>query len=289
MALKLLDKKYYIDESFTIRRVKNGGYMNEKVHTHDFVELIYVYDGRSCHKVDGIEYSLGRGDLLFVNYGSRHSFETGGNLEYVNIILKPDFISRSLKGEKNVFSLLTLSSFNEFSDKVNRAKQFMHFSKDERIRIEALISLMEDEESHNNGSDFVLRSALNVFLAIVFRKMSFSLSEQLEMNSELLVYIRDNCGEKLPLKNIAAKCSYNPSYFSRAFKKFAGMSYLDFLSKCRLEKACELLSMTDKTIEEIITECGFSDRTRFFKLFCDEIGSTPMQYRKIKYDILTNR
>lgn len=281
MALKLLDEKYYTDEAFTIRREKTLNPTKEKVHTHDFVELIYVYDGKSSHKVDSIEYPLGRGDLLFVNYGNRHSFDTDGNIEYVNIILKPDFISRSLSGEKNVFSLLTLSSFKEFSDKINRAKRFMHFSKDERCRLEALISLMEDEESQNNGSDFVLRSALNIFLAIVFRKMSFSLNEQLEINSELLVYIRDNCGEKLSLKTIAAKCSYNPSYFSRAFKKFAGLSFLDFLSKCRIEKACELLSTTDKKIEDIITECGFSDRTRFFKLFYDEIGVTPLKYRRI--------
>jgi len=282
MALKLLDEKYYIDEAFTIRREKNFEYVKEKAHTHDFVELIYVYEGKVNHKVDNTEYSLGRGDLLFINYGCRHSFETDDNLEYVNIILKPDFISRSLKGEKNVFSLLTLSSFNEFSNKVNRAKQFIHFSKEERNRVEALISIMEDEERKNNGSDFVLRSALNIFLAIVFRQMSFSLKEHFEINSELLVYIRDNCGERFSLKDVAAKGSYNPSYFSRAFKKFTGIPYLEFLSKCRVEKACVLLSSTDKKIEEIISECGFSDRTRFFKLFYKEIGITPLQYRKNK-------
>lgn len=282
MALKLLDEKYYIDEAFTIRREKNFEYVKEKAHTHDFVELIYVYEGKVNHKVDNTEYSLGRGDLLFINYGCRHSFETDDNVEYVNIILKPDFISRSLKGEKNVFSLLTLSSFNEFSNKVNRAKQFIHFSKEERNRVEALISIMEDEERKNNGSDFVLRSALNIFLAIVFRQMSFSLKEHFEINSELLVYIRDNCGERFSLKDVAAKCSYNPSYFSRAFKKFTGIPYLEFLSKCRVEKACVLLSSTDKKIEEIISECGFSDRTRFFKLFYKEIGITPLQYRKNK-------
>ncbi len=281
MALKLLDEKYYTDEAFTIRREKTSGYKKEKAHTHDFVELIYVYEGKACHRLDNAEYLLERGDLLFVNHGSRHSFETEGNLEYVNIILKPDFISRSLRGEKNVFSLLTLSSFNEFSDKVNRAKHFMHFSKDERFRVEALISLMEEEDK-NNGSDFVLRSALNVFLAIVFRKMSFALKEQFSINSELLVYLRDNCGEKLSLKAIAEKCSYNPSYFSRAFKSYAGLSFLEFLSKCRIEKACELLSAADKTIEEIISECGFSDRTRFFKVFYEQTGTTPLKYRRNK-------
>jgi len=282
MALKLLDKKYYTDEPFTIRREKSSKYINEKAHTHDFVELIYVYKGRVCHYLDTNEFALERGDLLLVNYGSIHSFESEGNLEYVNIILKPDFISRGLRGEKNVFSLLNLSSFNEFAHEVNRAKKFIHFSKEERVSIEALISLMEGEKDGNPGSDFVLRSALNVFLAIVFRKMSFSLGEHFEINSELLIYIRNNCTEKLTINDMAAKCSYNPSYFSRAFKKFSGISFQKFLMKCRIEKACTLLQNTDRKIEDIIFESGFSDRTKFFKLFYSKVGLTPLQYRKNK-------
>ena len=279
MALKIFDKQYYIDEPFSVMRKKSNRHITEDAHTHDFVELIYVFDGRVRHTLDGTDYSLQSGDLLFINYKSEHSFSADGNLEYVNIILKPDFISQSLRGEKNVFSLLTLSSFNEFSATVNRTRQFMRFSGEQRREVEALISIME-KEGAEGGSEFVLRSALNVFLAIVFRKMSFSLSERLAINPELLVYIKNNCGEKLTLRDIAARCSYNPSYFSRAFKKFAGMSFMDFLTKCRIEKARTLLSESDRKIEEIIAECGFSDRTRFFKLFADETGVTSLKYRK---------
>ena len=280
MAVKLFDKKYYTDKSLAVIRHKYYEEYTELSHTHDFVELMYVYDGKTNHNVDGTQYILTRGDLLFINYGCTHSFVSSGNMEYVNIILKPDFISHSLSGEKNIFSLLTLSDFNDFSNKIDLTKKYVHFSSDERGIIEALITVMENEYINPQGSDFVLRSALNVFLANVFRKLSISLTEQMNIDSQLLSYIKRNCSEKLTVEKVASSCSYNASYFSRRFKKFVGMTFVEYLSKCRIDKACELLLTSSKSIEEIISECGFSDRTRFYKLFNLQTGLSPLKYRK---------
>lgn len=280
MALKLHEKKYYTDKSLDIIRHKYTDAYNEPLHAHDFIELMYVYEGKTIHSVGGEEYALAKGDLLFINYGNTHSFDSVGNMEYINIILKPDFISQSLCGEKNVFSLLTLSDFNDFSSKIDRSKKYMHFTGDERSKIEALISIMEDESVSAEGNSFILRSALNVFLAIIFRKMSLYLTNKLSFDSELLNYIKQNCSEKLTLNGIAAMCSYNPSYFSRSFKNLSGMSFSDFLSKCRIDKAAFLLQSSSKNIEDIISECGFADRTRFFRLFSARMGVSPLKYRK---------
>lgn len=280
MTLKLHDKKYYTDKSFAVIRHKYFENYKEAIHTHDFVELMYVYEGKTAHYINGVEFKLSKGDLLFINYGNSHSFNSTGNMEYINIILKPDFISHSLSGEKNVFSLLTLSDFNEFSSEINHSKKIMHFSKEERKKIEALIMIIEDEQRSDNGNGFVLRSALNVFLAIVFRKMAFALRERMSVDSELLDYIKTNCAENLTAQNVASLCSYNPSYFSRVFKKFAGRSFIEYLTMCRIEKASALLVNSDKSIEEIISDCGFADRTRFFKLFNDKTGVSPLKFRK---------
>jgi transcriptional regulator GlxA family with amidase domain len=59
-----------------------------------------------------------------------------------------------------------------------------------------------------------------------------------------------------------------------------GRSPVTYLVECRIKKAKELLASTDRSVEEIIEVCGFSNRTAFFKKFADSTGLSPLQYRK---------
>jgi AraC-like DNA-binding protein len=49
---------------------------------------------------------------------------------------------------------------------------------------------------------------------------------------------------------------------------------------CRIKIAKKLLTDTDKSIESILYECGFTNRTAFFKKFYKIVGCTPLQFRK---------
>jgi transcriptional regulator GlxA family with amidase domain len=89
-----------------------------------------------------------------------------------------------------------------------------------------------------------------------------------------------NCGERLLINEIASKCGYSVEHFSRIFKKYTGKSPMAYISECRIMRAKDMLLNTEKPIEVIISECGFSNRTAFFKkFFCIE-GVTPLQFRK---------
>ncbi len=283
MAITLYNKRYYADEPFIIKRNKSAEFAEEPMHTHDFIEFMYVYKGKSQHTKDSENFSMGKGDLLFINYGSTHGYTSDGNFEYVNVIIKPDYVSKSLTGVENAFALLTLANFKEFSEKLNRAKSHIHFDEAERTQIETLIEFMEKErENQSSGSEVIARSALDIFLTLIFRKMSLPLSDRMYLNSELLEYIKNNCGEDMTLNKVAAMCFYNPSYFSRAFKGFSGFGFTEYLTKCRIKRACELLISTELRTDDIMAKCGFSNRTRFFNKFYEETGLSPHKYRKYK-------
>ena len=89
--------------------------------------------------VDGVEYPVKAGDALFINYGSTHAIEVVGDLIYADIIIKPEYISESLKGVENAFALLELDGFKEFAKTVDRNDRMMHFSEPQRKQIEGLI------------------------------------------------------------------------------------------------------------------------------------------------------
>lgn len=281
MPLKQKENKYYIDEGYYISKgVCDKTYPE---HTHDFLEIVYVFSGRAMHIIDGYEYLAEAGDALFINYGSTHRFEVLEKLTYANILIKPEFISESLQGVENAFALLELDSFKEFAESVDWNDRSVHFSSVERQQVESIILLAIGEQKEDRpGKTLILRSLLNTLLTLVFRKMAIPMRKEMAIGGELLGYIRENCGLPLTMEEIAAENHYHPAYFSRLFKKRTGYNFTAYLTQCRLDAACRLLTDTDRKIGDILTEVGFSDRTKFFRAFSDHMGMTPLQYRKSK-------
>ncbi len=278
MSIVRDNDKYYIDGGYAINHVKNGCPIEK--HTHDFIEFTYVYRGKCVHTIDGVDYTAARGDLVFINYNSDHSL-TGDDFEYIDILIKPEFIDESLRGKENAFSLLALGDFKGFEQAVKRNKTIVHFSSDERKQIEELILWSEKEgKDIETGGNLILKSCMNIFLIKVFRKMSLPMNNTFEINSDLLEFIKENCSFHLQMDQIAAKCNYNPSYFSRLFKKYTGYNFKEYLNNARLDYARKLLSETDFKIDDVISACGISDRSKFFKDFADKFGVTPKKFQK---------
>jgi AraC-like DNA-binding protein len=90
-------------------------------------------------------------------------------------------------------------------------------------------------------------------------------------------YIRSHCSEKLTLAKIAGKIGYDSSYFSRKFTQTFGISPINFLRKCRIEKA-KLLIAEGKPLFSAAEECGFSSVHYFNRVFREEVGITPGQF-----------
>lgn len=262
--------------------------LNEPSHTHEFLELVYIKKGKSEHFIGGKRYELVEGDLLFVNFGNTHSFNILKQpLKYVDIMIKPEFINQSLKDTNNAFSLLGTENFKDFEDIVDRSKLHIHFGKEERTKIETLIDFILNEQYNSTaGSELVLHSVYNTILTIVFRKMSLQLSDDFSVSKTLLKYIEENCTSQISLTEIAAANNYNSTYFSRLFKKQTGFTFSEYIINCRLNLACKLLSDTDISVTEIALKVGFSDKTKFYKLFSSKMGTTPLKYRKSKKQIL---
>ncbi len=279
--IRTLDNRYVIDEGCYISCVNTA--KSTSLHTHDFLEITYIFKGRGIHVVDGVEYPVGAGDALFINYGSTHAIEVVGDLSYADIIIKPEYISESLKGVENAFALLELDGFKEFAKTVDRNDRMIHFSKPQRRQIESLIMLAKaEQETDQSGKELMLRSVFNSLLTLVFRKMALPMRKESGIGAELLEYIKLHCAEPLTMEETARVNYYNPAYFSRLFKKQTGYTFTEYLTSCRIDLACRLLEDTELKVSDIAAESGFSDRTKFYKVFFEKTGFTPKNYRKSK-------
>jgi AraC-like DNA-binding protein/mannose-6-phosphate isomerase-like protein (cupin superfamily) len=271
--------EFDLDNDYFIHRVDLK--RAEEEHTHKFIELVYTLSGRGVHRVDGREYHVKGGDMLIVNYHCRHAVTPIENLSYIDIMLKPEYVNDTLKGTEDIFLLLNLRDFSDLSNSVIRDNLLISFDGDDRQRIEFLLGWTREEQKNvAPAGELIIYSALSMLLSLVFRKMTENRSLRPALNDQLLSYMERNCANRLLIREMADACGYTPEHFSRIFKAYVGRSPVAYLGECRIKRAKELLSSTDRSVEEIIEECGFSNRTAFFKKFADSTGLSPLQYRK---------
>lgn len=252
----------------------------EPPHTHEFMEMVYILGGEGVHGIDGVEYAVRRGCLLLINYCQNHYFRTDSEMEFCNILLDPEWISEKLIEPENAFELLTLSGFAEFAQ-ADTGQPLLTFRADARTRLERLIEdMLAEQAGREPGFETALKAQTNLLLCLVFRQMIGTPQLPGALGPEFLRYLRDHCAEKLSLEDLSKSCFYNPSYLSRRFKEYFGLTITDFIAHSRLEKAEEMLLNTNLSTDEIARDCGFSSKNAFYRQFKELRGMTPGDFRR---------
>jgi AraC family L-rhamnose operon transcriptional activator RhaR len=256
-------------------------YRNEEIHDHDFVEIVYIIEGASRHIINGEEFSVKAGDLLFINYGCTHAFTLEDKFVAYNLMIRVDYFTKNMIKDDNLFYMLTLTSFEKIQHELNDKSPLVSFDYSERDDIYSLFKNIETELNDNElGKSLILDSYINIILCKIFRKILVKDSDKdLLIPQDILDYINAHFNEKISLNDLSQRCFYNPAYFSRLFKKAFNMSFTDYIMDIRLKHCCELLRNSDYTIDKIIEECGFSDRNTFYERFKNKYGCTPSEYR----------
>ncbi len=93
-------------------------------------------------------------------------------------------------------------------------------------------------------------------------------------------YIEDNYFRDITLNEIADEMHMNAVAFSRFFKNHMGEKFINYLNRIRVEKAKQMIIMSEDNINELYEKCGYPSKAHFFKNFRYYTGMTPMEYRK---------
>lgn len=95
-------------------------------------------------------------------------------------------------------------------------------------------------------------------------------------------YIKNNLtADDLSQGAMAEMAGISREYFSRIFKNVTGMNYSKWLNMIRLEKATELLAEDGRTLTEIAMLSGFQSIPSFNRVFREEKGLAPGEYRAL--------
>lgn len=91
--------------------------------------------------------------------------------------------------------------------------------------------------------------------------------------------IEANLFTQINIEELAKRTNLSISSFKREFKKLYNDSPANYIKTKRLERAAELLLISNERITDIAFDCGFNDLANFTKSFSDKYKTTPTNYR----------
>ncbi|MEN6324420.1 MAG: helix-turn-helix domain-containing protein [Proteiniphilum sp.] len=83
------------------------------------------------------------------------------------------------------------------------------------------------------------------------------------------------------IEKISSEVCLSTSQLNRKIKAITGMTTSNYILKTRLNRAKKLLTLSQKPIGDIATECGFNDFAYFSRSFKKEFGMTPTTCQRI--------
>jgi AraC family transcriptional regulator len=101
-----------------------------------------------------------------------------------------------------------------------------------------------------------------------------------------LELMRARFSEDISLDDLAAEARLSPFHFARMFKQSVGVPPRVYLTRLRVEKACELLETTDLSVTEIALEVGYSSNQVLARVFLKHQNMSPSDYRRAVRDPL---
>ena len=257
----------------------------EPWHWHDQFEAALVEGGNALLCIEGCEYSLRSGEGYFINSGALHSLSniSDKGCRVRCVVFTKEFVggfSDSVFWRKY---LLPLSKRHDFPGCVLSTES--EWQTKICCCIEEIFSLCKYE------ADMYELEARELVTKIIALAAENTTQHPTEMRTEnsyvakvkaMLLFIWQNYPQPISLSDIAAAGALSKNECMLCFGKTVGASPIQYLKNYRLEKAEELLRVTNKKVGEISELCGFPDKSYFTKSFREKFGKAPLEMRKNK-------
>lgn len=140
--------------------------------------------------------------------------------------------------------------------------------------------------------DYLLKPIKPDMMTTVLKKLEVKLAgkvqeevieqkeEKVPVIEQIITEIQEHYTENITLTELAKKYGISVGYLSSLIKENVGLSYSDYVTARRIQKAKELLEDERLSMEQIAEQTGFRDHFYFIKVFKKHTGITPGKYRK---------
>ena len=258
----------------------NTDYEAYPVHWHSALEIIMPTQNDYIVNVGGVDYQPHENEVLIIPSGELHSMPAVRGRRYIfqcdNAILgELPALEALMRGVSSPL-LIDENSDNELQVLAKKTMldiAALYTSKSEladvRIYMCVLTLLTAVRE------DQLRRSQSNM------ERDDDQLNEYSEKFGTVLKYIDNNYMYDITLDELADVAGYSKYHFSRIFKQYNSMSYIQYINARRTKAAEQLLFEPDIPITEVAMRSGFKSLTTFNRIFKDIKHCTTTDLKKL--------
>jgi AraC-like DNA-binding protein len=242
------------------------------MHPHA-VEICYLERGCQTYRTGGREYHLVGGDVFVTAPGEPH--DTGGRVEERGILYW-----MNLKIPKAGGSILMLPA-KESGSLVSQLSNLPHRHFPGRPALKQIFneifSLCERPKEPLIGIA-VANHLVRLILETINCAQRYEGTHQSPVISKLVERIRSCPERNYSLAELAAEVELSPSRFKSKFKAQIGIAPHEFILRCKMEAAKQMLLDRRKSVTDTAMELGFSSSQYFATVFRRFTRQTPVEF-----------
>ncbi len=256
------------------------------MHTHSFYEMNIVLNGSGWHYVESNAYPASKGCVFVLPAGIRHGYWQEDPLDVYHILINQAFFTRyadelqSLPGFSFLFRVEPLLR-SQFQRAV-----FLELNDAQLQQVapllDGLLASAFQKEALKNAEALTLIGWLCSYVSK--REEGEAESDRSCPSPSILLgleYMQRHLDEKLTADKLADICHMSRSSFLRHFGEACRCTPAQFLAKCRLSRARELLAGSDAPLSAVAQACGYYDSAHFAKTFRAAEGVSPSEFRAV--------
>ena len=254
------------------------------MHWHSEYEIVYASRGSFRCLVESREYTVSEGNAIIVAGGDRHYYFPSPDSLLTRIVFSSDILAGaccSVDLVKDVTEKLRTSSRSTEGWPEEAMKDFR----------DVLFWLSEQNGDSDDaayqlavrGGTFLLLSLFLKYSGEVQDLSSSPVSDckVMERIEKVFTYVSENYASDISLSSAAAVADYVPTYFSRIFREYTGMTFYSYLTAYRVAIAEQELVLTNDSISDIAVSAGFGSVKTFDRIFKEKKGIPPLRFRKM--------
>lgn len=252
-------------------------------HKHTFFELVYVISGTGKQCINQNKFSYFAGHMFLITPEDCHSFEIETTTEFLFLRFNDIYIKNSGLLNDNIQRL------EYILQNANHQPGCILKNQIDKSLVKPMVDAMVRESINADlFNKELIQQLVNTLIIIVARNIAKYLPEQVSMGTEekamnILQYIQGNIyePEKLKGENISARFGISSAYLGRYFKRHTNETMQQYITNYKTKLIEHRLQFSDKRINEIANEFGFTDESHLNKFFRKQKGDSPKAYRKL--------
>jgi AraC-like DNA-binding protein len=276
----IIRHKKLLSDGRLIRARTHTRFVHFPEHTHDFIEAVYMCQGKTTHIINGKELVLKEGELLFLGQNARQEILPASENDIaVNFIIQPSFFDKTLEmlgaEETPIKNFLIGSLFD------SEYQGYLHFKVANVLPVQNLIENLIWTLINNTSNK---RNINQTTMGLLFMQL-LNHTDKLSHDSredkaimDIFRYIEDNYKDG-SLTDAANLLHYDFYWLSHEIKNRTGKTYTEHLQEKRLSQAAFLLKNTSLSVEEIALAVGYENKSYFHRIFKAKYGTSPKKYK----------